>query len=439
MFKDLSKLKEKANKKEYKGYMFVFILTMVLLRFVSELGSNIPTFIQSSVIKEFFVLNKGLSYNEGLSNYTVVSLSCSSVYILAVLYKPLADKIGRKTIVVINAIGILIGFLFFRSSLNFYIYAAGLAITTMFMQNDVQMIYILETVNNKNSAKVFGIVKSAGILGLIIIPFLREFVMENDSRLWRNVFIGPIILTIVVVLLMVFLLKESKVFLNKRINVLDGIKENNNKENISLKESIKYIIKNKQLRIQIIAYISYGLCSMAAYMYVESLMTQNGMNTVDVTKALYVYPVVYAILSFLAGFIADKYGRKKVVVPCGLMVAVGFVLFIASIKSSLNPFFVGFLNGIYLGSYWIMGDYISFLFIENVPTEMRTSVLTGSNILMMLGMIFGVTLEIILIRIIGLTFASLIIIVPCSLISALIILFKIKETKGTNLELIERE
>lgn len=430
--KIIIKLKNKLLVPTYKGYTVIFLIAMILLRFVCELGSNIPTFIQSSVINEFFVTNS-VTFDEGLSNYTIASLACSSVYILAILYKPLADKIGRKTIIVINVIGILLGFIFFRNSNNFYIYACGLAFTTMFMQNDVQTVYILETINNKHSAKAFGLVKSFGILGLILIPFLRETVMNNDSTLWRNVFIGPIILCIIVLILLITLLKESKVFLNKKIEQLENKNVTLKKEEISLKSSLKYILSNKELKISVIAYICYGLCSMAAYMYVESLMTSNGMITSDVTKALYVYPIVYAILSFLAGFMADKFGRKKVVVTCGFLVGGGFALFITSILLHINPYIIGFLNGIYLGSYWIMGDYISFLFIEKVPTQMRTSVLTGCGVLMMIGSIVGVTLEIILIRIIGLTITSLVVIIPCIIISTLIILFNVKETKGTDL------
>ncbi len=416
--------------KNKKLYLIIFTFTMILLRFVCELGSNIPTFIQSSVINEFFV-NDTTSYDDGVIKYSIISLLCSSVYIFGLLYKPLADKIGRKTIIIINVIGILIGFLLFRSSINFALYAIGLALINMFMQNDIQMIYVLETVNNSNSAKTFGIIKSFGILGLICIPLLREFVMKNDDTLWRNVFIGPIILSIIVIIFLLIFLKES--------NVFDKSKEIKHDDKISIKESMKYIMQHKTLRISILAYVFYGLCSMAAYMFVESLMSSNGMSTSDVTKALYIYPIVYAVLSFIAGFIADKFGRKKVVVTCGFNVSLGFLVFILCVINHVNPYIIGFLNGIYLGSYWIMGDYISFLFIENVPTNYRSTVLTGSNFLMMLGMIGGVTLEFILIKLIGLTIASMIIIIPCAIVSALIILFKVKETLGKDLSYIKNE
>lgn len=441
--KQLNYLKKKRVEKIYKGYLIVFVVVMILMRITNELSSNISTYIQSSVVTEFFV-NKGYTYEEGLAQFTFIGLLVNSLVLFTIFYKPLADKIGRKTIMCINAIGIVIGMICSFFSKTVWVYCFGVGFYTFFTQNDLQMAYILETAPKDKGARLFGIIKSFGIMGLVLIPILRDTVMLNDATKWRNLFFGPMILCFVVVILLLLLTKETRMFMDKRIAYLETPieeKEKNNKLNqkTGLGESIKYILKNKALRVSIIAYTFYGVCSMAAYMYVESIMTTNGLSESDVTKALYVYPFVYASLSFLGGFIADKFGRKTVVVTTGFFVAIGIIIFIIACKNGWNPYLIGFINGIYLGGYWVCGDYISVMFLEKVPTEMRASILSGSNVLMMIGCFVGLGLQMLLMLMFGLNLASVVIIVPAIITCILIVLFKVKETKGTDLKEVERE
>ena len=83
------------------------------------------------------------------------------------------------------------------------------------------------------------------------------------------------------------------------------------------------------------------------------------------------------------------------------------------------------------------GDYLSVLFLEKVPTGLRSSVTSGANVLMMLGCIIGIAIQMLLLLKFGLNVATTSIIVPCMLICSIIIILKVKETKGTNLKNIE--
>jgi len=431
-----SNLIRKKDEKLYKGYLIVFIVVIILMRFVNELSTNISTYIQSSVVNEFFV-SKGMTYEEGLASFTTISLGVSSFAALAIFYKPLADVLGRKTTMVINTIGIALGMICTFISPSVYLYCVGVALYTFFTQNDIQMVYIVETAPHGKGARLFGTIKSIGILGLVFVPLLRDLVMKNDPTMWRNMYLGPMILSFITAVLIIIFLKETSLFRNRRLEVLENpIKsdDKNKKTNsVSLGASVKSILKSKKLRILVIAYTLYGCCSMPAYMYVESLMTTNGMSTSDITKALYVYPFVYAFLSYFGGVIADKIGRKAVVVTCGLFTAFGFIGFLLAIKAGASPYLIGLLEGIYLGGYFVSGDYLSIVFMENVPTEQRASFTSASNLLMMFGMIFGIGIMMALLLTFGLNIAAICIISPCMLIAMLIVIFKVKETKNTKL------
>lgn len=444
----LKLLKRSRQRPPYPGYLMVFSVIIILMRVTNELSSNISTYIQSSVVNEFFVSN-GFSYEDGLARFTFINMAISALALLSVFYKPLADKLGRKTVLCINAIGTVAGMLFTFTSPTVYAYCFGVALYTFFMQNDVQMVYILETAPKDKGARLFGVIKSFGILGLVIIPILRDTVMDNDAAKWRSLFFIPLLMCVAVAILLLLCCRETQMFLDKRIDYLEQSEEERAaakeaakqaaENKTGLLESIKYIWRNRSLRVSIIAYTFYGLCSMAAYMYVESIMTTNGMSPAEVTKALYVYPFVYAALSFLGGFMADKFGRKPVVVTGGAFVALGFLAFIYGCKSGWNPYLIGLLNGIYLGGYWVCGDYISVMFLEQVPTELRASVLAGANVLMMGGCLVGIGAEMLLMLRLGLNLASMLIIVPCISVCTLIVLFQVHETRGTDLKTVQKK
>ena len=433
----LVRLKKKRAKKTYPGYLLMFTVILILMRITNELSSNISTFIQSSVVNEFYV-RQGLSYEAGLARFTGLSISVSMLALLSVFYKPLADVLGRKAVLCVNTAATAAGMLLIFASPTVVVYCLGTAVCSFFTQNDVQMVYILETAPKDRGAGLFGLIKSFGILGLLIIPILRQTVMNNDAARWRSLYLAPAVVCILICVLLLLFCRESRLFLDRRISFLEHGKERKESSgNLSLGASIRYILKNQNLRASIIAYSFYGLCSMAAYMYVESIMTTNGMTAEDVTKALYVYPFVYAAMSFLGGGAADRWGRKAVVVTTGGFVAAGFLMFVWGCARGWDPILVGFLNGIYLGGYWVCGDYISVLFLEKVPTQLRASVLAGANVLMMAGCFLGIAAQMLLMLKVGLNLASLLIIVPCISCCVLVIAFRVKETRGTDLKDVE--
>ena len=439
--KEIQRLYRIRDRKDYHGYFFTVTLIIVLTRIANELSTNISTYIQSSVIKEFFV-NIGFTYQEGLSILTSISLASTAITMLAVFYKSLADHYGRKLLLIINAFGLATGMFLCYFSLNVYMYFAGVAIGSFFTQNDLQMVYILETSPKGKRTTYFSVIKALGILGMLLVPVLRDTVMANDSANWRSIYLVPALICLVICLATWLLLRESKIFVNDCIHYLETPKEERStkkKESLAIGKAIRYIFKNHEILVPVIAYVSFGMCGMATYMYVESVMTINGLDAEDVTKALYVYPFVYAGLTLAAGFVGDKIGRKAVIVPCGFLVIAGYILFIIGCVNHWNPYLIGFLNGIYLGSYFIASEFTGVMLMEKAPTGIRASVISASYVLLMVSCLVGVGIMMFLMMKINLNFAAIMAIIPCMLVGTLIVLFKVKETKDNDLSNIKEE
>lgn len=437
----LNKLKNKQGKTSYAGYLIIFAVIIFLTRITNELSTNISTYIQSSVVTEFFVKD-GVSYEAALTKYSLINLAVSVFTMCSIFYKSLADILGRKAVMVINSFGIAIGMLLCYLSPVVAVYCMGVAVYTFFTQNDLQMIYIMEVAPKGKGTSLFGAIKSFGILGMLLVPILRDTVMDNNPELWRNVYIVPMAICVLIFLLSIVFLRESNTFIEKRINFLSLTDEERKikakeKNDVGVFKAIGYIFKHKEVLIPVIAFMFFGMCTMAAYSYVESLMTSNGLSAKDVTKALYIYPVVYAALSFIGGLVADKIGRKPVLIVSGFMTAFGFIAFILGCKNGINPYLIGLLNGIYLGGYFVGVDYMSIMLLEKVPTRIRGSIMGGAMMLMMGGCFLGVAQLMILMNIFGLNIAALSVIVPYSLISTFITIFAVKETKGTDLNAMD--
>ncbi len=400
-------------KNKRKGYLIVFTVILSLARVVNELAAGISSSIQSSVVNEFFVA-RGMSYEEGLAAFTLLGAAAGLLSVLSFFYKPLADRIGRKRILCLNTLGVALGMTVCFFSGSALIYCLGVGLYTFFLQNDLQMIYILESAPEGRGGRLFGLIKAIGILGLVNVPLLRDTVMHNEAARWRSLFGWPALLGFLIVAALMLFAKETVPGTAGR----PAVKVENAPEAApsgGIGRALKRILGSRTLRGLVIAYTLYGLCAMAAYMYVESLMTQSGLTTVEVTRALYVYPFVYALLSFSGGRLADRFGRRTVISASAALCALGFVFFILVCRTGGSPWLVGLMNGVYLGSYWVTGDYISVLITEQAPPELRASVLSASGVLSMGGIALGMGLQLLLMLWLGLVPACLLVLVPAML------------------------
>ncbi len=449
--KQINRLKKMQSRSNSGKYFMVLLFLIAIVNILDEVTSNLTVTVQSSFVTEFFVNNpfmgKYYTFQEGLALHSSIGVFTYVLGAVTPFYKALADKWGRKPLFAISTLGMAAGLLVIYLSSSYIIFLIGFAIISFFMGHDIQIIYILEEAPDKHRAKIYSFLKSFGILGVILIPTLRDMLMGDDATRWREIFLVPAIIGFIAVLLVVILAKDTKVFIDERIAYLSRPAEERLAEKEAKKKQkeaqrnqsgvfngIKYIFSNPDTKNLIISHIIFDSAMPAIALYFESAMHKVGMSTSDITKALFMVPVVYASITFISGFIADKFGRKVTVAGFSVTCIVGYSLFVAGILCGWNPYLIGFFAGLYQGSYWIGRDYMNVMMTEKVPTDIRASVVGAEGLLVIIGLAVGYLLAVVGMLKFPIWWVCLAISVVAVGVAAVMFVAKVKETKGVNLD-----
>lgn len=449
--REVARLKKMENRSSGSRYFLILLILIAIVNILDEVTSNLTVTVQSSFVTEFFVNNpfmgKFYTYEDGLALHSGIGVFTYVLGLFTPFYKALADKWGRKPLFVMSTLGMAAGLLVIHLSSSYIMFLVGFAIISFFMGHDIQIIYILEEAPDKHRAKIYSFLKSFGILGVILIPTLRDILMGNDATKWREIFLVPSLVGFAAVVLVMLLAKDTKVFIGERIAYLSRPYEERQAEKALKKQQkeaqrnqsgvfngVKYIFANKDTKMLIISHIIFDSAMPAIALYFESSMHRAGMSTSDITKALFMVPVIYASITFISGFIADKAGRKATVNLFSVTCIAGYILFVAGILKGWNPYLVGTLAGLYQGSYWIGRDYMNVMMTEKVPTDIRASVVGAEGLLVIIGLVVGYGSIILGMTLMPIWWACLAISVPAVGIAAIMFALKVKETKGANLD-----
>lgn len=449
--RQLEKLTRMQSKSTWAGYFAMLLFLVGFVNIIDEVTSNLSVSVQSSFVTEFFVnngfLGKSYTFEEGLSLHTSISIISYVFGIITPFYKALADKWGRKPLFALSTFGMSIGLFIIYFSPNYLVFLLGYGIIGFFYSHDVQIIYILEESPKKHRARIYSILKSLGIFGVVCIPLLRNFLMGNDATKWRSIFAFPAVCGVIATALILIFAKDTKVFLKDRTAYLSIPYEVRQAEKQRIKEekkaqrnqsgvfnAVKYIFANKDTKSLIISHIIFDAGMPAIALYYESSMHIAGMTTEDITKSLFVLPIVYALLTLCSGFVADLIGRKKTVTIAGVLCVVGFILFAVGINQLWNPYLVGGLCGLYQGCYWIGRDYMNIMMTEKVPTDIRASVVGAEGLLLIIGLAVGYLLTIIGMLFMEVWLTCLLVALPCVVVSVIMLAVRVSETKGANMD-----
>ena len=452
---ELERLKKQRQTARYAGYFAVLLVVIVLSDVLDNLATNVGSTITSSYITEFFVngrvFGKSYNYEEGLALHNTISLIGYVIALVAPFYKSLADRIGRKPLYVFSALGMAAGLLIIFVCKTYFVFLIGSFMLSFFIGSDIQILYVLEEAPKEKRATVYSLLKGLGGLSAVAIPTMRATLMQNDPTKWRNVYFLPGLFGLAIVVLIILLVKETRVFQDKRIAQLEKETKPDQPEEVSVDEkaaapaakpgighAVKYIFKHKDLRTLILIKMLFDAAIIAMTNY-ESIMFRANMSTEAITTAEFYYPFLYCAAVIISGFMADKIGRKKTVLIFGLICAASFVLFIVSANGIWNPAIVGIGYGLYLGGYWIGRDYMEIISTEMVPTQIRASIIGAEGLLVYIGMGIGFAFVNIGILFLPLWLVCTVFALPCVLISVLLLARKGVETMGVDYESISGE
>lgn len=445
--RELAKWQGVSKKGVPSYYLVMMVVIVALVYIVDELTSNITSTVQSAVVNDFFV-SQGIDFNTGLSNMSLMMMPAYAFYFVLPFYKSLADKLGRKPFLVLNTLGMAAGMATLWFSTNIYVYIAGCLIIRFFIPNDMQVMYIMEVAPEKHRAKLCSITKAFGYVGVSSIPLLRLVMMHNDATRWREIFIVPVIAGIVVAVISFLCLRETPVFLHQRITALKAeLGESDEEESASAPKektgvfhAIKFIATHKQLRwIAISAFIF--ACAIAVTGYYEAIMTTGGMDTAQVTQALFIFPLMNALFTLIGGFLTDRLGRKRSLATLSVISMVMLALFILSAGNGMNPYLVGGFYGVFVGCFWSVSDLLYLMLPgESTPTHLRASVLGTMSLILFAGtMVSTLVISIAMRFVSSLGMLCLVVCIPFLVLSLLMVMFKVRETKGVDMEKITGE
>lgn len=459
---EIAKWEKQKSRRKGNFYFWYLLMIITVVYITDEVATQIGTQMKTEIANDIFA-----SFGErSIGFMDIIGYSTYVCMALALVYKPLADKYGRKIFLVLNTLGLAVGMFMMFLTNNMVLYAAATAVIAFFTPHDMQVVYIMETAPEKHRAKVFSVVKSIATLGVLLIPLLRRTLMTDVSR-WRFVYLVPAVIGFAVSLFALLFARESDVFIDRRLEYLRMTDEEKMRirsaQDVAnaqggLRASLKFVWQHKQLKWLYIAFGLYGLGFVMSnyyqvimtYGYAGVSMADGTFSTLEqalnsaavgpVTTALFMFPLASALLTCITGFLADAIGRKTTALITACVTVTSYLLFYIGSKFGWSPYIVGLLSGAMLGSYWATGDVISGLMLsESSPTNLRASILSSQVIAMAVGMGPAFIISVILLAVKGNGVAGIVctcLTVPGLAASILALLLKTHETKGVDLDTV---
>ena len=448
--KELDRRQRQQAKRRPKGYLLYLLVVLSIVYIVDEVTSAMGSSMQSEVVTEFFVLGKGMEFNTGLATFTAMSAPLYCMMALMPFYKSLADRYGRKIFLVINTVGMGIGMGICMAAQGPWVYLAGMLVINFVMYNDMQVMYVMECAPEKHRAKLTSLTKAVALLGVTVIPILRDAFMGDDGSQWRQVFLIPAIVAVVVGIAAMLLMDETPVFVARRIEYLSMSDEERAAQAANKKaaeassggvgKAFSFIFKHKQIRAVALCAMIF-MFSTGVTSYYESIMKTGGMTTAQVTQAMYFIPFCNALMTAIGGVITDALGRKKSAVLLSFVAFVGLTLFVLASNMGMAPAIVGISYGFFIGGLWSVSDMLCLIMSgESTPTHLRASVIGSMSLLVGLGsMGSSVALTVGMLFVDSIGMLSLWVCGPFMVLALILMITKVKETKGVDLNTVTGE
>jgi len=424
-------------------YMIILIIILGLAHSLDEYSSLASSQIKTFILLEFF---GDATSVEGQTILQAVGLIGLFLMVGSMFIKGLQDKFGRRKIFVVSTIGMTIGVLItvLVPTGNFGIYFIGSTITSLFLFNDMQYVYINESMSSNKRAQAFTTAKIVGIIAILMLPVVRGVIKLGEpggTNNWRPIYYLPLIIGIIVIILSVIFLKEPHAYTvlqeDRKINP-----EKYKDEKISLKETYRALKKLENwpqikwiIRVMIIAVPMVGL----NVAHNEVFMVQAGIDAGTITVLLFISNLSVGLIYIIQGQVTDRIGRRFSYIMNTVLVIILLPLeFILIMWVPSLYWLAAMFQGIRIGAIWNITDVNRFLFIENVPTRIRgmSQVVWGFSIFIMVPL--GMIVSLVLIAVVPYVHLVLLIMgIPLMSLSLVFIIKHIKETVHVDITKIE--
>ncbi len=447
--------KQKARPKG-NTYFWYLVLIIALIYAVDEIASQIGSLMQTEIANTFFQSESAVTL---LNLLQIVAIPFQ---IIGILYRPLADRFGRKTFLIINTFGMALAMFVIFLSQNVIMYFLGACMILFFVPHDMHVVYIMESAPAKSRAITYSVVKFFANMAVMLVPFLRRWLMTSASE-WRNVYFIPAVVGIVVSLVALLCARETDAFIDSRIRYLKMTEEELQAEKLrktaqdsqgGVIDALKFGFSHKQLRWVFICFALAGIGvigsmnyqAILTHGYAQSIYGSNAKEFLDlvsvkeVSQALILYPIGMALSQVIMGFISDKKGRKAAAITVASNCVISFVIFALGARMNfLTPEIIGFFCGTFVGSYYSTNDVLIMMASESAPTNLRSSATAAQTVVGFAGYAVGFLTNMVLALIFGdgiIGTVALCLLVPSFVVTIYALVKKTHDTKGIDLETV---
>ncbi|MEE1012373.1 MAG: hypothetical protein U0L11_10130, partial [Acutalibacteraceae bacterium] len=132
--------KEKARPKRNTYFIYlVFIISLIYA--TDEIASQIGTLMKTEIANDLFA-----NFGDGSVGWlNLLSILVVPFQAIGLLYRPLADRWGRKTFLIINTFGMSFAMVIIFLSNNLLMYFVGACMVQFFIPHDMHVVYIMES------------------------------------------------------------------------------------------------------------------------------------------------------------------------------------------------------------------------------------------------------------------------------------------------------
>ena len=452
--RELQRLEREARRPKGAYYLLFTMIVLTIIYIVDEITSNVNSAMQPYALFDLFnITSRNVNapeYKTAINTVAPWQVASNLFLIVTPFYKALSDRFGRRLFLMINTVGMGVGMLIVMTSHSVVQYILGMLFMMFFTPNDMQVLYIMETAPKEKRATYSFVAKGIALISVSLIGVLsRMFLKEDVPASWRMVYLIPVAVAIVVGASSYLLMRETPVFVEQRRSFLSLTEEERQAkaqadaqsgaaEQGGVFHALKFIFKNRQLRWILIA----GFLFFATTFYTSYYATvlEGAMATELVALALIIYPLVNGVVTIISGFFSDRLGRKKACVILGGLALVGLLLFVLSCRLHWGPVAAGIAYGCSIGGLWSMSDTLILTMpAESSPSGMRASVMGTISVMIGAGMFIGQALFIVLQNFVSMDLLFLCICVPFMAVSLLVLMTRVKETRGVDLDAVTAE
>ena len=232
--REIARWERELKKPKKNGYFAWLVFVICLIYMTDEVASQIGFLMKTDIANDLFA-----SFGDSsVGILELVSMVVVPFQVCSIFYKPLADKWGRKTFLVINTFGMSLALLLIFLSNSLILYFLGACLIQFFIPHDMHVVYIMEFAPEKHRARIYSCIKFVANMGVMLVPLLRRLLMQDSSE-WRKVFLIPAIVGLLCSFVALISARETDAFINSRLRYLRMTDE----ERIELKKLKSFCVR----------------------------------------------------------------------------------------------------------------------------------------------------------------------------------------------------